>query len=120
MNNVAVLIIRIYQKFISPHKGFSCAHANLFNGASCSEEIINIINSKGIIQGHDKIKLRFEECRNAYLILSSKDKDKKMKNRKTSTWLDCCDCSSSCDVAECFSGSKHCDLPDLPCDCSIF
>lgn len=30
-------VINLYQRFISPHKGFVCAHRSLNGGVSCSE-----------------------------------------------------------------------------------
>ncbi len=122
IQEILIFVIRLYQKYISPYKGFQCAHACLYNDASCSDAVITIIESNGLIMSLDKIKARFKACREAYLILSQKNmnhKDKPNKKNKNN-WYDCCDPSPACDMAECVSGRKHCDLPDLPCDCWSF
>lgn len=120
MNQISIFVIRLYQKYISPYKGFQCAHACLYNDVSCSDAVITIIESNGLTMSLDKIKERFKECREAYLILSHKDKRNKSNKDNKNHWYDCCDPTSACDVAECVSGRKHCDLPDLPCDCGPF
>ncbi|MEM5550874.1 membrane protein insertion efficiency factor YidD [Pseudoalteromonas neustonica] len=43
MKYLALLLIRFYQKRISPYKGFRCAHAALHQGVSCSEAVKHII-----------------------------------------------------------------------------
>lgn len=48
MTTLALLFIRFYQRFISPRKGFRCAHAAFFGGASCSGAIYNLILERGL------------------------------------------------------------------------
>ena len=54
--------IVVYQKFISPYKGFRCAHATLHEGLSCSEYGKRSIQQHGVIEGVFLLKTRFEEC----------------------------------------------------------
>lgn len=37
LSQVAVQAIQLYRRFISPHKGFKCAHHVLHQNGSCSD-----------------------------------------------------------------------------------
>jgi putative component of membrane protein insertase Oxa1/YidC/SpoIIIJ protein YidD len=54
--------IVVYQKFISPYKGFRCAHAALHESLSCSEYGKRSIQQHGVIEGVFLLKARFEGC----------------------------------------------------------
>ncbi|MBD2316868.1 membrane protein insertion efficiency factor YidD [Phormidium tenue] len=69
---LAVTAISGYQKFISPHKGFSCAHRVLYGCDSCSQYFKRVIAEEGIIQAIANAKGRFQECREANEILKSR------------------------------------------------
>ena len=56
---ISVYTITQYQKHISPHKGFVCAHRRLYGGESCSEHIKQIILKEGLSNILAKSKLRF-------------------------------------------------------------
>ncbi|BDX08547.1 hypothetical protein MACH26_40680 [Planctobacterium marinum] len=115
MKTISILAIRIYQKFLSPYKGFRCAHAALYKGDSCSNAVLKIIEQQGLVRGYCLIRQRFNDCKAAHVVLvEKKDKDKKEKGK----WYDCCDPSPACNVTSC-SKNKGCDLPELPCDCSF-
>ncbi len=63
---LGVAIISGYQKFISPHKGFRCAHRVLYGGESCSAYIKRVAAEAGVIPALRSLKPRFAECRCAY------------------------------------------------------
>jgi uncharacterized protein len=69
MTTLALLFIRFYQRFISPRKGFRCAHAAFFGGASCSGAIYNLILERGLWPALPHIRNRFLECDFAYKTL---------------------------------------------------
>jgi putative component of membrane protein insertase Oxa1/YidC/SpoIIIJ protein YidD len=69
---LAVTVIRGYQKFISPHKGFSCAHRVLYGCDSCSQYFKRVIAEEGILTAIANAKGRFQECREANEILKSR------------------------------------------------
>jgi putative component of membrane protein insertase Oxa1/YidC/SpoIIIJ protein YidD len=75
---LAVTAISGYQKFISPHKGFSCAHRVLYGCESCSQYFKQVIAEEGIITAIANAKGRFQECREANEIL----KERRAKCRK--------------------------------------
>lgn len=135
-----ICLINFYQRFVSPYKGFRCAHAVYHSGPSCSNAVKSIIKDYGIIKGRPLIKARFAECRSAYLQIvaqqqDSREKDKKSNRRKKDReWChyDCC--PNPCDLADLMpkpcrfggDGGSHCDLNPCdsgpcdagPCDCS--
>ncbi|MGB6170093.1 MAG: membrane protein insertion efficiency factor YidD, partial [Geitlerinemataceae cyanobacterium] len=46
-DRVTIGIVRGYQKYLSPHKGFSCAYRKLHGGVSCSEYFRQTIDRYG-------------------------------------------------------------------------
>ncbi|PZO37511.1 MAG: hypothetical protein DCF19_18590 [Pseudanabaena frigida] len=69
---LAVTAIRGYQKFISPYKGFSCAHRVLYGCESCSQYFKRVITEEGIFTAIANSKERFQECREANEILKKR------------------------------------------------
>lgn len=61
----AISLIDIYQRYISPYKGFRCAHRVFHGGCSCSQAVKQIIQSDGLLGGIHKIRERFRECQMA-------------------------------------------------------
>lgn len=55
--------IALYQRWLSPHKGFRCAHAALYGGLSCSGAIARIIEQERLTSR--AIPARFAACRQA-------------------------------------------------------
>ena len=62
-------LIRMYQIFVSPRKGFSCAYRVIHGGDSCSEAIKKIVLDKGLLSGLEEIRTRFRSCSNAAIAL---------------------------------------------------
>jgi putative component of membrane protein insertase Oxa1/YidC/SpoIIIJ protein YidD len=61
-----------YQKYLSPHKGFSCAHRLLYGGESCSQYIKRVITEEGLSVALVKARPRFQACKQANLLLRSR------------------------------------------------
>ena len=55
-----------YQRLLSPHKGFSCAHAAYFGGPSCSSAVVELLQTRGLRGAWPDIVARFGACRLAY------------------------------------------------------
>ncbi|QLE54565.1 membrane protein insertion efficiency factor YidD [Nostoc sp. TCL26-01] len=68
---LSINAIANYQKHISPHKGFACAHRILYGGESCSQYIKRVISEEGVSAGWHKSRARFQACKQANLILRS-------------------------------------------------
>ena len=65
-DRVALQGIRFYQRRLSPHKGFRCAHAALHGGESCSAAVARIIREDGLRAGRPRVAARFAACRAAH------------------------------------------------------
>jgi putative component of membrane protein insertase Oxa1/YidC/SpoIIIJ protein YidD len=60
-----MLAVRGYQRYVSPHKGYCCAHRALHGGPSCSEYFRQAVRRHGSLRAVPLLKQRFAECRNA-------------------------------------------------------
>lgn len=59
---LALNTIKIYQKFISPYKGFSCAYKVATNEISCSVYGKKVIKRFGLLTGAKLLNRRFHDC----------------------------------------------------------
>ena len=57
IKSICLLLIGFYQRFLSPVKGFNCAHHKLHQGDTCSDAL-------------RLSKARFKECKTAYIKLA--------------------------------------------------
>lgn len=97
--------IKIYQKFISPKKGYRCAYSVVHGGSGCSGAVIEILKNHSIFKWRKLIKKRFSDCKIA-------SEEKKKKEGKCSRCLDKitpsrCDLGDACDVCD---GCDSCDI----------
>jgi putative component of membrane protein insertase Oxa1/YidC/SpoIIIJ protein YidD len=53
LGQIATTAIGGYQKYVSPHKGFSCAHRLLYGGESCSQYVKGAIAQNGLSRAID-------------------------------------------------------------------
>lgn len=66
LDRLALSGIRLYQRQLSPRKGFHCAHAALHGGESCSAAVARIVREDGLRRGRARIAARFGACRAAH------------------------------------------------------
>jgi putative component of membrane protein insertase Oxa1/YidC/SpoIIIJ protein YidD len=66
----ALAAIGFYQRWLSPLKGFRCAHAALYGGESCSAAVARVIGEQGLAGSASAIRARFQACRSAFDQLS--------------------------------------------------
>lgn len=66
LDTLSLAAIRSYQRRLSPHKGFRCAHAALHGGEGCSGAVARIVREDGLLAGRRRIAARFGECRAAH------------------------------------------------------
>jgi putative component of membrane protein insertase Oxa1/YidC/SpoIIIJ protein YidD len=59
---VALGLIRMYQRHISPHKGFRCAYHHHLNGPSCSNFGYRALRRYGVVRGLATLRVRLELC----------------------------------------------------------
>ena len=115
----AVLAINAYQRHVSPYKGFTCAHRNLYGGDSCSQSIKRIVAEESLGGAWTAIRLRFQECKEANLILRNTGNNQNGQQRKRQNqdyncgnWGDCCQGLSYCDCGGYDTKGLDCN----PCD----
>ena len=110
MRKLLAYFISIYQRKLSPYKGFSCAHRCLHGSDSCSEFTKKQILDKGVFSSVKTIKQRFGECRDAALLI-----------RQGSAKAQRGDCDPGCgscafDIGGCGSASPSADCPSFCID----
>jgi uncharacterized protein len=91
-------LIFAYQRFVSPYKGFCCAHRALHGGSSCSEAVRQVVLERGLMGALPSIRARFHACKHAHLVLMAEEenrpkrkKDEKKKDDKCLETLWCLD-----------------------------
>lgn len=105
---LAVKAIRFYQIFISPHKGYKCAHAHFRGGKSCSAASIDIVQANSTLQWPKLIKARLTDCKSVFQIESDKEQERRKRENKAESACYAADCCPhACD--DIVSGCKHCD-----------
>lgn len=112
MNGIAIRAIKIYQQYISPRKGFSCAYRVTTNDLSCSEFAKRQIETKGLFKALPNIRHRFKKCRQAALQLT----EERNKKRSREEEFDECfkqQCQGLCTGAAC-------QATPTVCACDLF
>ena len=79
---IAVNCIEGYQRYISPYKGFCCAHRAVHDGASCSEWAKRAVNKVGVWGAFPLIIRRFKACQAAYKSLVQQSTSTEEGNEK--------------------------------------
>jgi putative component of membrane protein insertase Oxa1/YidC/SpoIIIJ protein YidD len=65
--------IRVYQRRVSPRKGWGCAHRVAHGGDSCSAAVRDIVRRRGVVRGARPTVLRFVACYGAARLLMASD-----------------------------------------------
>ena len=61
--------IALYQRYLSPHKGFACAYRVLHGSHSCSQGTKEILRNYSLGEALPRIRQQFRACRDASSIL---------------------------------------------------
>ena len=127
----ATSLISFYQRYISPHKGFRCAHRVYHGGQSCSGYAKTAVQTYGLGAAMPLVRQRFSDCGQAARVMKSQaafsraqpsfdrsDTDKRSQN--SNCWADAaCDCATyGCpnpDVSDC-GLLDGCDIGVDGCD----
>lgn len=128
LKEIGLFFIFIYQKFISPRKGYRCAKAFYQGGHSCSESVRIVMKEKGFLAGIKEYFRTTNECKEVFE--QNKDtlntrsdncnccstNNKNNSNNNSFSCFDIADCS----VSSCSPGRKGCDIGDCsPGGCDI-
>lgn len=141
LSKTALGAIWVYQQYVSPHKGFRCAHAIQHGGTGCSGYAKFAIREHGLWRAIPYIRQRLRDCKAAYAEIRANctcrseplDEDERAeleRRRKNDRWYNKCDtcacdcCSAPSAVGSCgggasrtAAGNKACDIN--PCDGDI-
>lgn len=118
--------ISFYQKYISPHKGYHCAHASWHQDVSCSQYGKIVIAREGVVGGLRLLDGRFAECKMAAVKI---DSAKSVCQSGRNCEHKCCgkyssdqsrrpiDCNEACDNCDffCNSDSTYCGKCNNKC-----
>lgn len=112
-----IFLITLYQKYISPYKGFRCAYGCYHKTLSCSAIIKNIIAEHGLLAGWPLIKQQFANCHLAYQALETEreKRERQKRQRRRQGQQRECFSKKNQDRCDCVSNFGDC-IPDLPCD----
>ena len=103
MRSTALWAIRIYQRHVSPHKGFCCAYRAYTGGASCSALGARAIRRFGVHDGIGVLRARLHRCGVAQRRLQEGSLQRRPLARHRG------DCDLSCDLPT----DIDCNLPSL-------
>lgn len=134
LRQITTTSISGYQKYISPRKGFSCAHRLLYGGESCSQYVKRIVSQQGLTLALKASRKRFQACREANQILRARynrytyasqnheeEQERNKQKRNNAHYSnDCSNCASGdCDaIAACLTTDPgDCGTPDCG-DCN--
>lgn len=112
---IAIAFVKGYQYFISPFKGYTCAHNALHQNGGCSSRVLAHIKDRPMTKWYLSYKQELSACRDAFEIIEKdRGKDKKRPSKKGECCKDiagdiACDSimPSNCDIGSCNIG---------PCD----
>ncbi|MBP9757471.1 MAG: membrane protein insertion efficiency factor YidD [Candidatus Pacebacteria bacterium] len=82
VSSVALLAIHGYRKWISPYKGFRCAHHVLHERGSCSTFGLEVFGNNTPLKAFRLLRGRFIECRDAYETLRHESADEREERKR--------------------------------------
>jgi putative component of membrane protein insertase Oxa1/YidC/SpoIIIJ protein YidD len=107
LKTFALTSIRLYQKFLSPHKGFVCAYRCHTGCGSCSAFGHRAIRLFGILKGLAVLRARLVQCGRIHAAHRGQSTlPRSLAAQRGMCDLDC----GGCDVPD-----LSCDLPDIEC-----
>ena len=96
---VACWLIGWYQRYVSPYKGFCCAYRVMLGRDSCSQFASRAIRRRGLSEGAQLARRRFDKCRWSSFVL---DYDRARQRRDRRGRVESCvnGCNPTCDGAD--------------------
>jgi putative component of membrane protein insertase Oxa1/YidC/SpoIIIJ protein YidD len=103
MRQLALFSIEVYQRYLSPHKGFCCAYRAHTGRRSCSALGYRAIRRYGVVDGMAVLRQRLRKCG----VVHRRHHMQRQRGALRSQRGDCDPgCDASCD---------GCDTPDIDC-----
>lgn len=66
-------LVILYRRFLSPWKGFRCAHAVVTSGPSCSDVGLGLFRSQSLSAAVSGMDSQFRQCRQSHALAMSED-----------------------------------------------
>lgn len=109
LGHAGAALIRVYQRHLSPRKGYRCAYGVLHGAGTCSSIGLAIMEQQGFWAFWRQMPLQFDACHAAATTLNQEtgEERKRRKRRARENKWDCGDCDD-------------CDLPCSSTDIAIF
>jgi len=112
MRFIALMLIRFYQQFLSPLKGYSCAYRVYTGEESCSAYGYKVVARYGVLTGCQLIKRRMHKCSHVFESnLTHQSSAYPISHFQSGH----CDggCDGDCDASDCFSPCNIVDSCDF-------
>ncbi len=93
LTSLALGAIRLYQRFISPYKGFCCAYCAYTGNASCSALGYRAVRRFGVWEGIGILRQRLGKCSIAHRRYRPR-----AAQRRLARQAGFCDCDPGCDL----------------------
>lgn len=116
--------IGVYQRYVSPYKGFRCAYGVHTGRRSCSAYARGIVQRLGAGALREAMPRQFARCRAAYAVMLSEQDDRarmrrlRREARGRPAESRCSRCGDGCDVCDLGMTIVDC-LPSSCCDAGI-
>lgn len=131
MKTLILFLIKFYQRYLSPYKGFVCAYHKYTGRASCSTFGYRVIRRFGIWQGFSLLQNRLDRCANIH---RQHQVSSLQKSHTQAGFIDvCCEGCNVTDIGDCNTinisdcnpiDANHCeyssvDIMEQGCDAII-
>ena len=82
-------LIRVYQRYLSPRKGYRCAYGVLHGSGTCSSVGLEIMRSHGALAFLRLMPLQSDACRTAVATMQLQSEQDKRRKKKDEDGMDC-------------------------------
>ena len=109
---LALWAIRLYQRHLSPRKGFSCAYRIVTGGASCSAHGYRVIQRHGLSLGLPLLRRRLARCGDIHRATLNTHNPMLHYQRGECDILPCDGCCKGASLGQCMcdlGGNSACD-----------
>lgn len=115
---IFLALVQMYQKHVSPHKGFRCAYRVCCGGSGCSGLGKRAVRRYGLLKGLVVTKARLFQCAKVAKEIDATNRIMKHAARMSRFGVlgqrGDCDVGLDCDTPDCECPDLNC--PDLSCD----
>ena len=110
------IAIKAYKQYLSPRKGFNCAHRVLHQGQSCSSYFYSCITEQSLGSACLSFQQRLQDCQQAHSILIASNKRQGSRNKRRRRNSTCAENNNCINCRDIFDLEFFLDvLP--PCSC---